>query len=98
MNTSQKVSRIRQMATWQIQRTENNLYVGVCDPLRLTVQADTWNELQELIEETMEVLIEDLHESDELDQFLVEHDLNDDNTSGVASESEISFLSEWVGA
>lgn len=45
-------------------------WVAVCDPLKLTVQAATWAELMEDIGLTLNALLQDLFESDELERFL----------------------------
>jgi hypothetical protein len=45
----------------------------VGDPLKLTVQADTWAELMEDIGHTLDAMLRDLFRSNELDKFLRDH-------------------------
>lgn len=45
----------------------------MCDPLNFTVQSETWAELMEDIGDTLELMFEDLLNSNELDKFLGEH-------------------------
>jgi hypothetical protein len=45
-------------------------WVGVCDPLALTVQSDTWAHLMGDIAETLNAMFTDLLQSGELEQFL----------------------------
>ena len=49
------------------------LWVAVCEPLKLTVSADTWNQLMEDIGTTMDLVFADLLEAGELDEFLARH-------------------------
>ena len=49
------------------------MFVGVCEPLKLTVEADTWGELMETIGETLDAVLVDLMKSNELPQFLNSH-------------------------
>lgn len=58
---------------WQCVRATGGHWVGVCDPLRLTVQADTWAELMEDIGHTLDAMLRDLLSSNELDKFLRDH-------------------------
>ena len=46
--------------------------MAVCDPLRLTVQGETWAELMEDIGHTLDALLKELLSSNELDRFLRE--------------------------
>jgi hypothetical protein len=45
-------------------------WIGVCEPLKLTVQAETWGELMEDIALTLDSILNDLLSSNELDRFL----------------------------
>ena len=56
-----------------IQPAEGGCYVGVCDELGLTMQADTRAELMQAIGSTLDMHFKELCEADELDQFLHEH-------------------------
>lgn len=58
---------------WQVLKGSGGAWVGVCDPLKLTVQSHTWGELMEDIAATLDILMKDLLESSELDRFLRDH-------------------------
>jgi predicted RNase H-like HicB family nuclease len=48
-------------------------WIGVCQPLGITVQAETWSELMEDIGYTLDAMFQDLLTSNELDRFLRDH-------------------------
>lgn len=52
---------------WRIisPKDENDSYVGICDRLKLTAQAENLNELVSIIQEEMQVLFLDLYYSEE---------------------------------
>jgi hypothetical protein len=58
---------------WICVRAKGGNWVGVCEPLGLTVQAETWSDLMEDIGDTLDALLQDLLVSNELDQFLRDH-------------------------
>lgn len=58
---------------WKCFRASSGHWVGVCAPLKLTVQADTWAELMEDISHTLDMMFKDLLESQELERFLRDH-------------------------
>jgi hypothetical protein len=60
---------------WNTLRTASGAYVAVCEPLKLTVQAESWAELMEDIAVTLDLLLKDLLEADanEFTRFLHEH-------------------------
>ena len=51
-------------------RSSEGNWIGICDPLKLTVQAKTWSDLMEDIGSTLDAILRDLLGSNELDQFL----------------------------
>ena len=55
---------------WKATRANGGNWVAVCDPLRLTVQAETYADLMEDIGLTLNALLKDLLLSNELDRFL----------------------------
>jgi hypothetical protein len=55
---------------WGCFRAKGGSWIGVCDPLKLTVQADTWAELMEDIGHTLDAMLSDLLKTNELDKFL----------------------------
>ncbi len=58
---------------WRIGRTRSGNYLAVCDPLKLTLQAATLDDLAEDISLALDALLKDLWESNEFNQFLHEH-------------------------
>src|SRR5437867_10924108 len=48
-------------------------WVAVCEPLKLTTEANTWPELQAEAYEALLLLLRDLLETGELPEFLSEH-------------------------
>jgi predicted RNase H-like HicB family nuclease len=52
------------------QDQETGVWVGVCEPLNLNAAGDTYWELLECMNETMALLLADLFESGEFEQFL----------------------------
>jgi|ERR1019366_2082370 hypothetical protein len=47
-------------------------WVAVCEPLKITVEADSWSALHETISDSLDLLFRDLIKSGELDGFLKE--------------------------
>ena len=64
------VIRVDAKLTWQCFRAKGGHWLGVCHPLKLTVQADTWGDLMEDIANTLDAMLKDLLKSDELQSFL----------------------------
>ena len=57
---------------WKTLRAKGGNWVATCDPLKLTVQAATFAELMEDIGLTLNALLKDLLNSNELERFLSE--------------------------
>jgi len=53
-----------------ILQTKNGNWVAICEPLKLTLQADTWANLMEDIASTLDAIFRDLLSSNELNKFL----------------------------
>jgi hypothetical protein len=64
------VIRIEGDTQWQTLRAKGGNWVGVCEPLGLTVQSDTWANLMEDIAQTLNAMLNDLVASGDLDRFL----------------------------
>ncbi len=65
-----RVVRINAQLQWTIRQGSGGAWVGICDPLKLTVQSDTWAELMEDIGLTLDAVLKDLLVSNELPRFL----------------------------
>ncbi len=57
---------------WRIGRADEEHWIGICDPLGLTVESETWAELMEDIALTLEAMLKDLLSSNDLDRFLLD--------------------------
>ena len=55
---------------WEVSRSENGLWIAVCDAVGLTMQSDSLDELYSVVDESTQLLFEDLFEDGELDSFL----------------------------
>jgi hypothetical protein len=65
--------RVNANVPWQTKQAKSGNWVAVCEPLKLTVQSETYADLMEDIGLTLDALLRDLVETDELNQFLREH-------------------------
>lgn len=64
--------------------------IGVCDMLNLSLEADSQEELRSLIPETINLLMVDLLQDNELDQFLREKGWRATNIP-VQNDSDVQF-------
>jgi len=69
----QLLIRIEANVPWKCFLAKGGNWVGVCDPLSLTVQSDTYASLMEEIGEALNAIFKDLLESQELPRFLQRH-------------------------
>ena len=67
---SPQIVRVDANLQWRILQAQSGAWIGICDPLKLTVQAETWADLMEDIGHTLDALLRDLLSSHELDRFL----------------------------
>lgn len=68
-----QVIRVQANLQWKCFSGKGGHWIGICDPLKLTVQGDTWTELMEDIGHTLDAMLKDLWRSNELDKFLRSH-------------------------
>lgn len=66
------VIRVTANVQWQWRVSSGGNYVAMCDPLKITLQAASWIELMEDISSSLDALLKDLLESQELDAFMRE--------------------------
>jgi len=64
------VMKIQGQSEWKCLRTKTGEWVAVCDPLALTIQADTWAELMEDIAQTLNMMLIDLLKENAFDKFM----------------------------
>jgi len=58
---------------WKCFTGRGGHWIGICDPLKLTVQSDTWVDLMEDIGHTLDAMLKDLLKPNELDKFMRDH-------------------------
>jgi predicted RNase H-like HicB family nuclease len=58
---------------WEYFKGKGGNWIAVCEPLKLTVQSETFGELMEDIEDTLDALFQDLLSSNELEKLLRDH-------------------------
>lgn len=75
MSMMNVIVQIQANLNWRYTRARggNGAYIAVCDPLRLTLQADTFSDLTEDINVSIDALLKDLLTENELEPFLREH-------------------------
>jgi hypothetical protein len=64
------VVRIKGNVQWQTHRAKGGNWVGICNPLKLTVQSDTWASLMEDIAFTLDAVLKDLLSTNEFHKFM----------------------------
>ena len=57
---------------WLVTRSRTGPWIGICEPLKLATQADTWSELMSDVSLAMKAVFEDLQETGDLERFLKE--------------------------
>jgi predicted RNase H-like HicB family nuclease len=67
------VVRIQGKVECKIIKAKGGNWVAICDPLKLTLQAETWANLMEDIALTLDAMFKDLLSSNELNKFMREH-------------------------
>jgi hypothetical protein len=68
--------RINGQVPWRCSPTRNGNWVAVCDPLKLTLQAESWSELMEEMGITIDALFKELVSTNEFDRFMRDHGWN----------------------
>ncbi len=68
-----RLVRVQGQLQWNCFLAKGGHWIGVCDPLKLTVQADTWAELMEDIGHTLNAMLNDLLKTQDLERFLRDH-------------------------
>lgn len=56
--------------TWKVTQTPNGNWVGICPALKLTLQGETFQDLQASIGEGLQLFFEEMLETGELEEFL----------------------------
>lgn len=72
MSHSAVTIEVKASLQWVFYRDERSRrWIAICDPLKVTVEADTHAELRENIEEGLNLLFQNLLRERELDRFLM---------------------------
>ena len=93
-----KVVFVEGNVAWNCTRTPSNHWVGVCDPLKLTVQSQTWAELMEDIAYALDAILNDLLASSELPQFLHDRGWELDGPLPGNTETNVHFDVPFIPA
>jgi len=68
--------RINGQVPWRCCLSREGNWIGVCDPLKLTLQAETWSELVEEMGITLNSLLRELYSTNDFDRFMRENGWN----------------------
>jgi hypothetical protein len=68
--------RINGQVPWRCFSTASGNWVGICDPLKLTLQAETWSELMEEMGITLDAFLKELFATNDFDRFMRENGWN----------------------
>lgn len=93
--------RIQANLQWGVVHGTGGAWIGICDPLKLTVQAQTWAELMEDIGLTLDAMLNDLLAANELPQFLRDHGWQPVGTIPARPEEvrfDVPFFPAMMGA
>jgi hypothetical protein len=58
--------------SWRIYGLDNGKFLGICDALHITLEDDSFPDLMESMQESLNLLFMDLHQSGDFDRFLRE--------------------------
>jgi len=65
--------RINGQVPWRCFVARTGEWIAVCDPLKLTLQAESWNELVEDMGSTLDALLKELLSTNDFDRFMREN-------------------------
>jgi len=65
--------RINGQVPWRCFPAQSGNWIGICDPLKLTLQAETWGELVEEMGITLNSFLTELFTSNNFDRFMREN-------------------------
>ena len=67
------IVRIEGMVECKTHRARGGNWIAICDPLKITLQADSWANLMEDIALTLDAILKDLLGNNELPKFMKDH-------------------------
>ena len=92
------VVRVEAAVRWEICLSDEGLWVGLCKDLGLTVQSQTWLELMEDIATSLQLMVDDLAATGDLEAFIKEKGwLTSEELVGAEPTLDIPFIPHLVG-
>jgi len=82
--------------SWKVGQTPNGNWVGVCPALNLTLEGETFQELQESIGEGIQLFFEEMLETGELDAFLRQHKWRPKTPVNSLPKDNVRFDVPWA--
>ena len=87
---------IQAQLEWRAGRSPTSgRWVAVCDAMNLAMEADSLDELHSLIHESIQLMLTDLLEDDELDAFLNERGWSAAGVPAPQQRRDVSFDVPW---
>ena len=81
---------------WHARRSSSSeRWVGVCDAMNVSTEAESLDELHSVIDETMQLLLVDLLQDNELEQFLRDRGWRASNMPEAGSAEDVEFEVPW---
>ena len=87
---------VKTQLEWKTFRTDKGerRWVGVCDAMNLSAEADSLDDLHSVIAETIHCVLLDLIEDNEFDRYLLERGWRANNVPGQISD-DVQFNLPW---
>lgn len=90
------IVRLQSQLQWRATKIPaSGRWIGICDAMSLSMEADSLDELHSLINETLQLVFIDLLEDNELDQFLQERGWQAVNLPTQHDGGDIEFDVPW---
>jgi predicted RNase H-like HicB family nuclease len=84
--------------SYRVWQNGRGLWIGVCDALQITTQADTWPEMVDAIQEDLDMIFQDLVDDGELEQFLADRGWFASGPYDEGTKLDVPFGLELVSA
>ena len=94
------IIRIETNLPLQCFRGDGGNWIAICEPLRITVQSETWAELMEDVADSVDALFQELLSTNELPRFLGDHGWQLDSpipSQHGAIRFDVPFLPQIMG-
>ncbi len=86
-----KIVQIEARVEWKCFRTKSGNWIGVCDPLKLSLQSETWASLLEDISQSLDAILKDLLHTGDFERFLQDHGWRNINAIPAVRPSRLRF-------